>query len=159
MGRYYESETGRSGKFALCRQPSTDPENFFGMEEMQPNEITYTMEKDNYDMVKKKVDSLYDQLKVPKEERIYYMKKDGEEEEKLLDLFDKYAYKKVNNAEVKRYNKIDGFEHQTYYCEEKNKTIIDVIEDSALYCSRVRLGLVILSDLQDDGYCELRAEL
>lgn len=158
MGRYYESETGRSGKFALCRQPSTDPENFFGMEEMQPNEITYTMEKDNYDMVKKKVDSLYDQLKVPNEERIYYMKKDGEEE-KLLDLFDKYAYKKVNNAEVKRYNKIDGFEHQTYYCEEKNKTIIDVIEDSALCCSRVRLGLVILSDLQDDGYCELRAEL
>lgn len=158
MGRYFESETGRSGKFALGRQPSTDPSDFFGMEEMQPNEITYTMEKDNYDMVKKKVDSLYDQLKVPKEERIYYMKKDVEEEE-LLDLFDKYAYKKVNNAEVKRYNKIDGFEHQTYYCEEKNKTIIDVIEDSALYCSRVRLGLVILSDLQDDGYCELRAEL
>lgn len=155
MGRYYESETGRSGKFALCIQPSTDPENFFGMEEMQPNEIIYTIEKDNYDMVKKKVDSLYDQLKVPKEERIYYMKKDGEEE-KLLDLFDKYAYKKVNNAEVKRYNKIDGFEHQTYYCEEKNKTIIDEVEDSALYCSRVRLGLVILSDLQDDGYCELR---
>ena len=65
----------------------------------------------------------------------------------------------MNNAEVKRYSKIDGFEHQKYYCEEKNKTIIDVIEDSALYCSRIRLGLVILSDLQDDGYCELRAEL
>lgn len=158
MGRFYESETGRSGKFTLCRQPSTDPGDFFGMEEMQPNEITYTMEKDNYDMVKEKVDSLYDQLKVPNEKRIYYLKKD-DEEKKLLDLFDKYAYKKVNNAEVKRYNKIDGFEHQTYYCEEKNKTIIDVIEDSALYCSRVRLGLVILSDLQDDGYCELRAEL
>ena len=158
MGRYFESETGRSGKFALGKQPSTDPGDFFGMEEMEPNEITYTLEKDNYDMVKNKVDSLYDKLKVPKEERIYYMKKEGGEE-KMLDLFDKYAYKKVNNAEVKRYNKIDGFEHQTYYCEEKNKTIIDVIENSALYCSRVRLGLVILSDLQDDGYCELRAEL
>ena len=158
MGRYYESETGRNGKFALCRQPSTDPSDFFGMEEMQPNEITYTLEKDNYDMVKKKVDMLYDQLKVPKEERIYYMKKEGGEE-KLLDLFDKYAYKKVNNAEIKRYNKLDGFEHQTYYCEEKNKTIIDMFEDAALCCSRVRLGLVILSDLQDDDYCELRAEL
>ena len=66
MGRYYESETGRSGKFALCRQPSTDPGDFFGMDEQEPNEITYTIEKDNYDMVKKKVDSLYDQLKVPK---------------------------------------------------------------------------------------------
>lgn len=157
MGRYYESETGRSGKFALGKQPSTDPGNFFGMEEMQPNEITYTMEKDNYDMVKNKVDSLYDQLKVPKEERIYYLKKDGEDE--LADLLEKYAYKKVNNAEIKRYNKIDGFEHQTYYCEEKNKTIINAFKGAGLCCSRVRLGLVILSDLQDDGYCELRAEL
>ena len=43
--------------------------------------------------------------------------------------------------------------------EEKNKTIIDMFEDAGLYCSRVRLGLVILSDLQDDDYCELRAEL
>ena len=158
MGRYYESETGRSGKFALCKQPSTDPGDFFGMDEQQPNEITYTLDERNKNMVKKKVDSLYDQLKIPKEERIYYMKKEGGEE-KILDLFDKYAYKKVNNAEVKRYNKIDGFEHQTYYCDEKNKTIIDVFEGAALCCSRVRLGLVILSDLQDDGYCELRAEL
>ena len=158
MGRYYESETGRNGKFAPGKQPSADPGNFFGMKEMQPNEITYTLEKDNYDMVKNKVDGLYDQLKVPKEERIYYMKKEGGEE-KLLDLFDKYAYKKVNNAEIKRYNKLDGFEHQTYYCEEKNKMIIDMFEDAVLCCSRVRLGLVILSDLQDDDYCELRAEL
>ena len=157
MGRYYESETGRSGKFALGKQPSNDPGSFFGMEEMQPNEITYTLEKDNYDMVKKKVDMLYDQLKVPKEERIYYLKKD--DEDKLGDLLEKYAYKKVNNAEIKRYNKIDGFERQTYYCEEKNKTIIDMFEDAGLCCSRVRLGLVILSDLQDDDYCELRAEL
>ena len=157
MSRYYTSETGRSGKFALCKQPSADPGDFFGMEEMQPNEIIYTIEKDNYDMVKKKVDWLYDKLKIPKEERIYYLKKD--EEVKLGDLLEKYAYKKVNNAEIKRYNKIDGFEHQTYYCEEKNKTVIDAFEDAGLYCSRVRLGLVILSDLQDDDYCELRAEL
>ena len=127
------------------------------MEEMQPNEIIYTLEKDNYDMVKKKVDRLYDKLKIPKEERIYYLKK--YEEDKLGDLLGKYAYKKVNNAEIKRYNKIDGFEHQTYYCEEKNKTVIDAFEDAGLYCSRVRLGLVILSDLQDDDHCELRAEL
>lgn len=157
MGRYYTSETGRSGKFALGKQPSADPGDFFGMEEMQPNEIIYTLEKDNYDMVKEKVDMLYDQLKVPKEERIYYLKKD--DEDKLGDLLGKYAYKKVNNAEIKRYNKIDGFEHQTYYCEDKNKTVIDAFEDAGLYCSRVRLGLVILSDLQDDDYCELKAEL
>jgi hypothetical protein len=159
MGRYYSTETGRDGKFGFGSQPSTDPGDFFEMEEQEPNEITYMLDKDNYDMVKEKVDGLYDKLKVPAEERIYYLKKEREKEDKLGDLLEKYAYKKVNNAEVKRYNKIDGFEHKTYYNEEKNKTFIDVFEGAGLCCSRVRLGLVILSDLQDDGFCELRAEL
>ena len=109
-------------------------------------------------MVKEKVDGLYDKLKVPAEERFYYLKKERREDE-LYDLLEKYAYKKVNRAEVKRYNKRDGFEHATYYNEEKHKTFIDVFEGAGLCCSRVRLGLVILSDLQDDGFCELTAEL
>lgn len=158
MGRYYSTETGRNGKFGLGSQPSTDPGDFFEMDEQEPSEITYTIDRRSYDMVKEKVDGLYDKLKVPAEERIYYLKKEREEN-KLCDLLEKYAYKKVNNAEVPRYNKIDGFEHATYYNEEKHKTFIDVFEGAGLCCSRVRLGLVILSDLQDDGFCELRAEL
>lgn len=159
MGRYFQTETGRDGKFGFGSQPSTDPGDFFEMEEQEPNEITYTLDKNNYDMVKEKVDELYDKLNVPAEERIYYLKKEREKEDKLGDLLEKYAYKKVNNAEVKRYNKIDGFEHSTYYNEEKHKTFIDVFEGAGLCCSRVKLGLVILSDLQDDGFCELTAEL
>ena len=128
------------------------------MEEQEPNEITYMLDKNNYDMVKEKVDGLYDKLKVPAEERIYYLEKE-KEKDKLGDLLEKYAYKKVNSAEVKRYNERDGFEHVTYYNEEKHKVFIDVFEGAGLCCSRIRLGLVILSDLQDDGFCELRAEL
>lgn len=157
MGRYYSTETGRYGKFGFGSQSSTDPGDFFEMDEQEPSEIVYTLDKNNYDMVKEKVDGLYDKLKVPAEERIYYLKK--EEKDQLGDLLEKYAYKKVNNAEVKRYNRIDGFEHQTYYDKEKNKTLIDVFEGAGLCCSRVRLGLTILSDLQDDGFCELKAEL
>ena len=127
------------------------------MEEQEPSEIVYTLDKNNYDMVKEKVDGLYDKLGVPAEERIYYLKK--EEKDRLGDLLEKYAYKVVNDAEVKRYNKIDGFEHVTYYNEEKHKTFIDAFQGAGLCCSRVRLGLVILSDLQDSGYCELTAEL
>ncbi len=159
MGRYYQTETGRDGKFGFGSQPSTDPGDFFEMEEQEPSEITYTLDKNNYDMVKEKVDGLYDKLKVPTEERIYYLRKEREKEDKLGDLLEKYAYKKVNNAEVKRYNRIDGFEHVTSYNEEKHKTFIDVFKGAGLCCSRVRLGLVILSDLQDDGFCELTAEL
>lgn len=157
MGRYYSTETGRDGKFGFGSQPSTDPGDFFEMDEQEPSEIVYVLDKNNYDMVKEKVDGLYDKLKVPTEERIYYLKKEREED-KLGDLLEKYAYKKVNNAEVPRYNKRDGFEHTTYYNEEKHKTFIDVFEGAGLCCSRVRLGLTILSDLQDDGFCELRAE-
>ena len=159
MGRYYSTGTGRDGKFGFASQPSTDPGDFFEMDEQEPGEITYVLDKSSYDMVKEKVDGLYDKLNVPKEERIYYLKKNGYQEDKLADLLEKYAYKKVNRAEVKRYNKRDGFEHKTYYSEEKNKTLIDVFEGADLCCSRVRLGLVILSDLQDDGFCELTAEL
>lgn len=158
MGRYYSTACEREGKFGFGSQPSTDPGDFFEMEEQEPNEITYTIEKNNYDMVKEKVDGLYDKLKVPAEERIYYLKKE-KEKDKLGDLLEKYAYKKVNNAEVKRYNKRDGFEHVTYYNEEKHKVFIDAFEGAGLCCSRIRLGLVILSDLQDDGFCELTAEL
>lgn len=129
------------------------------MEEQEPSNITYMLDKNNYDMVKEKVDGLYDKLKVPNEERIYYLRKEREQEDKLGDLLEKYAYKKVNRAEVPRYNKRDGFEHVVYHNEEKNKVLIDVFEGAGLCCSRVRLGLVILSDLQDDGFCELTAEL
>lgn len=159
MGRYYTTETGRDGKFGFGSQPSTDPGDFFEMDEQEPSHITYILDKSNYDMVKEKVDGLYDKLKVPTEERIYYLRKEREQEDKLGDLLEKYAYKKVNRAEVKRYNKRDGFEHAVYHNEEKNKVSIDVFEGAGLCCSRVRLGLVILSDLQDDGFCELTAEL
>lgn len=157
MGRYYNTECGRSGKFGFGSQPSTDPGDFFDMDEQQPEEITYILDKSNKDMVKEKVDALYDQLKVPKEERIYYLKKD--DGDKLGDLLEKYAFKKVNRAEIPRYNKRDGFDHAEYYCDEKHKVFIDVFKDAGLCCSRVRLGLTILSDLQDDDFCELRAEL
>lgn len=157
MGRFYNTEGGREGKFTLCKQPSTDPGEFFGMDEQQPNELTYVLDKNGHEMVKEKVDGLYDQLKVPKEERIYYLKKD--DRDKLGDLLEKYAYKKVNRAEIKRYNERDGFEHAEYYCDEKHKVFIDVFKDAGLCCGRIRLGLTILSDLQDDGFCELIAEL
>lgn len=158
MGRFFNTETGRNGKFGFGSQPSTDPGDFFDMHEEEPSEIIYTLEKNNYDAVKEKVDELYDKLEVPKDRRIYYIKKEGEEG-KLGDLLEEYAYKKVNRTEVKRYDKIDGFEHKTYYNEEKHKVFIERFKDAGLCCSRVRLGLVILSDLKDDGYCELRAEL
>ena len=74
-------------------------------------------------------------------------------------MIEKYAYRKVNRNEVKRYNKIDGFEHRTFYCEEKHKTMIDVIQGADLCISRLKLGLTILSDIKDEGYSEITTDL
>lgn len=158
MGRYWDSDGGRRGKFSLGKQPSTDPGDFFGMKELEPNEITYTAEKGDADMIREKVDELYDKLDVPKSERMYYVKKEDTKDE-FHDRIQKYVYRKVNRKEIERYDKVDGFKHDGFYCGEKHKVYIEKVKDSALCYNRLWLGLSILSDLEDEGYCELRAEL
>lgn len=162
MGRYYSTMCGRDGKFGVGTQPSTDPGDVFEMQEQEPNTITYYLESNDESkkMVKAKIDKFYDELEVPQEERIYYLNhKDRADENKLYDLCSKYAYLKVNRAEVKRYNKRDGYDHREYYCEEKHKVLIERKKGLPLCVSRIHLGLTILSDLQDEELCELTAEL
>lgn len=165
MGRYYRSIYGRGGKFALGSQPSTDPGDFFGMEELSQTHITYYVAGKEEEEIKKKVDKLYDELKVPQEERVYYIPTDGSANEvneannAFYRMIYKYCYHKVNRNEVKRYDRIDGFDHEQFYCSEKHKTLIEKFKGSSLCASRVRLGVVILSDIKDNGDCELEAEL
>lgn len=162
MGRYYYSASGRAGKFGVACQSSSDPADFFYMTEQEPSTVTYYIGKDGEKDVKEKLDSVYAKLGVPADERIYYLK-GGEGEDSSwnehLDVIEKYAYRKVNRNEVKRYNEIDGFEHRTFYCGEKHKTMIDVIQGADLCISRLKLGLTILSDIKDEGYSEITADL
>lgn len=158
MGRYYNTASGRGGKFGFGKQPSTDPSDFFGMHECEPAEITYTADKDDEEEIKKKVDELYEEIGVPEEERIYYQK-GPENQDTLGDLLEKYVYRKVNRKEVERYDKIDGFKHDTFYCNEEHKVFIEKIEGASLIACRIRLGVTVLSDIKDEGYCELNAEL
>ena len=159
MGRYYNTANGRGGKFGFGKQPSTDPGDFFGMQELEPCEITYTADKDNEEDIKAKVDELYNKVGVPKEERIYYQK-GAEDENALGDLLEKYCYRKVNRGEVERYDRIDGFKHDPYYCEGgAHKVLIEKIEGASLIACRIRLGVTVLSDIKDEGICELTAEL
>lgn len=159
MGRYYNTDTGRGGKFGFGKQPSTDPGDFFKMKELEPSEITYTADKDDEEDIKAKVDELYEKLGIPKEERIYYQK-GAEDEEKLGDLLEKYCYRKVNRGEVERYDRIDGFKHDPYYCADGvHKVFIEKTEGASLILCRIRLGVTVLSDIKDEGICELTAEL
>lgn len=158
MGRFYRTTEGREGKFALGSQPSTDPGVFFEMEEQEPTEIEYHAGQEQEEEIKKKVDELYDKLKVPKDKRSYYY----DPKKSLADWYDmmeKYCYTKVNRAEIKRYEKIRGEKLDQYYTEEKHKTLIEKFKGSSLCMARIKLGLTILSDIKDTGECWLTADI
>lgn len=163
MGRYYHTTEGREGKFALGTQPSSDPGTFFDLEEIEPSEIEYHAEADQEEDIKKKVEELYDKLEVPKEKRMYYFgtNSDGTKNSMMdwYDMIEKYTYVKINNAEVKRYEKIMGKKPDQFYCEDKCKTMIEKFEGSSLCMSRIKLGIIILSDIKDAGECWLTADL
>lgn len=158
MGRYYRTTEGREGKFALGKQPSSDPGDFFDLEEVEPAEVEYRADKAQEEDIKKKVDELYDKLEVPKEKRVYYYNGD-EPLNKWYDMIEKYVYNKINNAEVKRYERMLGKRPDQFYCSEKNKTLIEKFEGSSLCMARIKLGITILSDIKDAGECWLTADL
>lgn len=168
MGRYWNCDSGRSGKFGFATQSSGDPGEFFLMDEQEPTHITYYTE--DKETVKAKLDEAYDFLGVPKEERIYYQPQDvarwdserntyihDEEkvreckliDEKLTHINHTYVFEKVP----------DGTEGANYYCEEEGYSYKPKEKDSFLMMCRIWLGVAIYSDIEDDGYCTLEAEL
>lgn len=158
MGRWYRTTEGREGKFALCSQSSTDPEDFFNLEECEPQEIEYHATSDQEPEIKSKVDQLYDKLEVPKEKRVYYYDS-NKPLDSWYDMIEQYTYKKINNAEVKRYEKLLGEKPDQFYCGDKHKTLIEKFKGSNLCMARIKLGITILSDIKDTGECWLTAEL
>ena len=152
MGRYYNTNTGRSGKFMFGVQSSGDPEEM-GMSE-DPTYIQYYADADDEPKIRKKVDEQYDKLNVPQDKRIYYMK-DWEDYDKFEKevLEDRVWIKcKAGSKEDKQHN------GETKWASDKNDEVMYERKGMALVLARIRLGLVILSDIKDEGYCSLEAE-
>lgn len=143
MGRYYNTNSGRGGKFGFGCQSSSDPRDFFGMIEQEPNTITYWAEDEDYDGIKEKLDEVYNQAKVPQEERIYELFGGENEYQEFHDKFHKYFFEPCENGNFAGEN---GTEKERF-------------ANAHLGQSRLWLGLVILTDPSEDGYCELDAEL
>lgn len=154
MGRYYNTSTGREGKFMFAVQPSNDPE-IMGMREIPC--INFYADQDDEETIKKKLDNEYDALGIPKKDRIYYIKVNGWEE---YDKYEKehfndkvFDYIKLENEdEIKKYNQTHRYvsDREGFACFASN--------EKALHLARIRLALVILSDIKDEGCCELEAE-
>ena len=153
MGRYYNTSSGREGKFMFGVQSSTDAE-YFGL---QPCAIQYYASDNDVPKITEELDKLYDELDVPMEARLYYYK----EYEDLSDFENKHLYPKcfesVNEEDEEGLKAHKGENRWGSY---KGMGWVDFeIKGRAIVLARIRLALTILSDIQDDGYCDLNAEL
>lgn len=152
MGRYYDTDSGRSGKFMFGVQPSDDPE-YMGMTEDNTKIRFYSGEEDEPN-VRAKLDEQYDILEIPKDKRIYYIKDWGE--------YDKYEKETLEDkvwVKVKRGSKEEEQHRgEDKWASDKPDEVMFEKTGTALVLARIRLGLVILSDIKDEGYCSLEAE-
>lgn len=153
MGRYYNTDTGREGKFMFGVQPSDDPQ-YMGMGE-NPSYIQYYASDEDEPEVRKKLDEQYDILGVDKEKRVYYMKDWNE-----FDKFEKEVLDDKVWIKVKRNDKetLDKYKGQTTWAGDNDDEVMFERKNMALVLARIRLGVVILSDIKDQGYCQLEAE-
>lgn len=154
MGRYYNTNTGRTGKFMFGVQNSDDPE-YMGMSE-DPSYIQYYASQDDEPKIRKKLDEQYDILGVPNDKRMYtygdYGEYDKYENSELADR----VWVTVNVNDKDELAKYDG---QTRWASDKgNDYVCFERSGMALVLARIRLGTTILSDIKDEGYCSLEAE-
>ena len=143
MGRYYNTATGRSGKFGFGCQSSTDPKEYFGMAETH---VTYTAGEEDIDNIKKQINKIYDDAKVPQKERVYELDKSDDEYKDFHNRYHKYFFETCEAGEG-------------HFAGENGTTEREKFDNAHLAQSRLWLGLTILSDIKEDGYCELDAEL
>lgn len=146
MGRYYNTNTGRGGKFGFACQSSSDPHDYFGMHEQEPTEITFYADNDDTDKIKSKLDKIYDEASVPQKERIYELNKNDDEHQDFSNRYHDYFFEKCKRGEGN-------------FAGENGTTEREVFKNAHLALSRLWLGLVILTDIKEEGYCSLDAEL
>lgn len=160
MGRYYNTQTGKEGKFWFAVQPSDDPKTIYHMDEIEPDdewneESGYSenyadFESDDAESIKKHLDEQYDILGVPKDERKYECEKEGEY------VWEDLAKYYLTEQEPPK----DAMGHSAcgYYMGEGKPTMYPISKDKELAASRVQLGLVIYNTILTEGECLLTAE-
>ena len=159
MGRYYNTQTGKEGKFWFAVQPSDDPRTVYHMGEVEPDDEwdeesgyseTYTdYESADAEKIKKHLDEQYDILGVPKEERKYKCENEGE-----------YVWEDLAKYYLTEKQTKDAMGHTAcgYYMGEDKPTMYPISSEKELAASRVQLGLVIYNTILTEGICMLNAE-
>lgn len=158
MGRYYYSDTGKTGKFWFAVQPSTDPKDVFDMDELEyegegepdPTIVDYwTDDKDN---VRRQLKKQYDILGVPRDKRKYEACEESDYVWK--DLLEYFLTDKVPLP-----LKNDAVTPAGYDMGRGKPRMYPISKEKELAASRVELGLFILGDIINSGCCSISAEL
>lgn len=169
MGRFFSTDLGRSGKFIFGVQSSDDPK-YLGMEESERTYIPYYAESDKVETITKKLDEQYDILGVDKKDRIYLIPKADKDPEHDIwgwAEFNKYEKKYLHdkvwetfkNDEADKAEKKYGKGFTRWGGDEEGVFDVEKKEGLVLALGRIRLALVILTDIEEQGYCSLEAEL
>ena len=156
MGRYYNTQTGKEGKFWFAVQPSDDPRTIYHMDDVseydeeEDYESYSDYESSDAESIKKHLDEQYDILGVPKEERKYKCEDEGEY---VWETLAKYYLTEKEPPE-------DASGHVAcgYYMGEGKPTMYPISHAKELAASRVQLGLVIYNTILTEGECLLTAE-
>ena len=161
MGRYYYFNSGREGKFWFAVQPSTDPKDIYGMNEV-PADDADQGEDDGYgecyvdyecydaERIKKRLDKQYDILGVPKDERKYE-----------LDDVGNYVWEDLAKYYLTEKQTKDAMGHTAcgYHMGDDKPVMYPISSEKELAASRVQLGLNIYNELKQKGYCMMTADL
>ena len=111
---------------------------------MAQSSIIYTAGEGSAESIKSKIDQIYDKAGVPKNERIYALDGSQDEYQGFHDKFHKYFFEPYPKGN---------------FAGENGQAEREVFKEAHLAQSRLWLGLTILSDIKEDGWCEITAEL
>ena len=162
MGRYYCTDSGREGKFMFAVQPSDDPE-VMGMHEQDRTSVDYYADKHDVRDITKKLNEQYDLLGVDDKDRIYLMprKSDGTEDYKAYEEWENSILHDKVWQSVLSSNMTERQKEASHWTSLKGDKYVDLElgEGKCLALARIRLALNILTDIEQDGYCSLNAEI
>lgn len=155
MGRYYGT-AHFDGKFGFGTQSSYDPVEFFGMnddtsENDDESEGMFSLSASEAELkrIKALIDSQYDFLGIPAEKRKYKIE-DGSEIWDLLEQFEGQLYRPFIRGKDK------GI---PYWSKKHMDGIIERKPGIQLAKCRIDLGCKIYTELLNDGFCWMWAEL
>ena len=149
MGRYYRTESGHCGKFLVALQNSDDP-GTLGMVEQDQQTINYYADDNHLDDITDALDKEYDVLHVDEKDRKYDIPQKNREIEGVkaftldTDDFNKRLYAYTDMLKDK-------------YLQPSEDKLTEDRQYLAL--GRIELALRIISDIKQEGYCALEADI